>query len=165
MALDEVKFVIEWYKNLVSHTDEKSVLVEKISDLLEGHGFDSCLEIGLGLSPYFARILAPKFKEYIIVEKRLLNKEMPRGVKLINNDWEQVNLKSKKFDVIIASHVIYYFKDKKKSLDKIFEHLNLGGFAFIVVNGKSGDYGPLKLLFLKWWRLIINLLTTRVWIY
>ncbi len=149
MTLNQVKFVVEWYKNLVSHTDEKSVLVEKISNLLEGRGFDSCLEIGLGISPYFARILAPKFKEYIIVEKRLMKKEMPRGIKLINNDWEKVNLKLKKFDVIIASHVIYYFKNKKKSLDKILEHLNPDGFAFIVVNGKSGDYGPLKLAFSK----------------
>ena len=44
--------------------------------------------------------------------------------------------------MIIASHVIYYFKDKKKAFEKIFSHLKEGGRDFFVVNGK--EYGPFE---------------------
>jgi len=148
MPEDRVKFIEQWYRNFVSHTNEKDVLVEKIADLADGRNFESCLEIGLGLSPYFAKILAPRFTRYLIVEKRIIKEDMPEGVELANQDWEKVSL-DEKFDVIIASHVIYYFQDKKKAIDKMFKYLNTGGAIFFVINGKTGDYGPLKSAFSK----------------
>ena len=141
-----VNFNPEWYEKLLEGTNEKEVLVSKIASFLEGKPHDSCLEIGLGVSPYFAQKLSKYFKRYVIVEKRLINEKLPEEVKLINEDWEELDL-DQKFDVIIASHVIYYFNDKKKAFEKMISHLKDGGRVFFVVNGKESDYGPLKLAF------------------
>ena len=141
-----VDFNAEWYDRLLDNTNEKTVLVNKIKSLLEGKSHESCLEIGLGTSPYFAKNLLGLFKRYVIVERQVVDISLPKGVELVNKDWEAVDL-MEKFDVIIASHVIYYFKDKKKALEKIFASLNKGGRVYFVVNGKEADYGPLKRAF------------------
>ena len=143
-----VEFKLNWYQKFIESTNEKDLLVKKVSDLLEGKPKNSCLEIGLGISPYFAENLSKMFKRYLIVERRMFKEKLPKGVELIQGDWEQVELK-KKFDVIIASHVIYYFKDKKKAVNKMLNSLNKGGRIYFVVNGKSSDYGPSKFAFAK----------------
>jgi len=146
MPLKKVDFIEEWYKIFLKNTDEKDILTNKIKDLLVGKDFSSGLEIGLGISPYFAKSLSGLFKKYTIIEKRLVEAKMPKGVDLINTDWEDVKL-DQKFDIIIASHVIYYFNDKQAAIAKMFEHLNERGIIFFVVNGKTADYGSLKLAF------------------
>ena len=143
-----VQFNPIWYKNFIQHTNEKNLLVDKIGNLLEGKPKNSCLEIGLGLSPYFANRLSKLFKRYIIIEKELYKEKLPKGVKLIQNNWEKINL-NEKFDVIIASHVMYYFKNPQKSFEKMISHLNKKGRVYLVVNGDMSDYGPLKLNFAK----------------
>ena len=143
-----VEFVINWYKKFIESTNEKDLLVKKVLDLLEGKLKNSCLEIGLGISPYFARELSKIFRRYAIVEKRLVKEKLPEGIELIQGDWEKVKLKEK-FDVIIASHVVYYFKNRKEAIEKMLNSLNSGGRVFIIVNGKSSDYGPLKFAFAK----------------
>jgi len=144
--LKSVEFNIDWYKNFIENTNEKNLLVKKISDLLEGKPVNSCLEIGLGISPYFAEGLAKTFNRYLIIEKRKFKGNIPKGVEVINADWGKIGLKES-FDVIIASHVIYYFEDKKKAIKKMLRSLNKKGRIFFVVNGKSSDYGPLKSAF------------------
>ena len=141
-----VKFNIKWYERLLKNTNEKEVLVNKIASLLEGKSHESCLEIGLGTSPYYARRLSKYFKKYVIIENRLIKTPIPKTAELINEDWEKSDFNDK-FDVIIASHVIYYFKDKEKSIRKILQSLNNDGRAYFVVNGKEADYGPLKAIF------------------
>ncbi len=143
-----VEFHEGWYNKFIHSTNEKNVLLDKISNLIEGHSTQACLEIGLGTSPHFAQKLSKKFKKYVIVEKRIVKSPLPKETELINDDWENIKL-GKKFDVIIASHVIYYFKDKKKAFQKMLNHLDKEGIIFFVVNGKSSDYGPLKLAFAK----------------
>ena len=141
-----VEFNPQWYGKFISSTNEKDLLVSKIAEVLKGKPHGSCLEIGLGLSPYFAQHLAPTFNKYVIIEKRIVNEKLPKGVELINKDWEKIDLKEKS-DVIIASHVFYYFKNKKAAIEKMFNLLNNEGRVIFVVNGKSADYGPLKLAF------------------
>jgi len=148
MPLEKVEFNESWYVKFVSHTDEKDLLVDKIKTLLQGRKIESCLEIGLGISPYFANKLRDLFKRYVIIEKRLIKNKLPEGVELINADWEKTKIEEK-FDVIIASHVIYYFNNKKESINKILKLLKPGGIAFFAVNGKTADYGPLKNAFAK----------------
>ena len=143
-----IDFNIEWYNKFLQNTNEKKLLVSKISDIIAGKPYNSCIEIGLGTSPYFAQRIARNFSKYVIVERQLANMQMPPNIILINNDWGNVNL-DEKYDIIIASHVVYYFKDKKSAIDKIFTTLNEGGRAIFVVNGKKADYGPLKLAFSK----------------
>lgn len=141
-----VEFNPEWYQLFVQNTNEKNVLVAEISDLLGGKPHNSCLEIGLGLSPHFAERLAPKFQRYLIVEKRLADVPLPEGAELINADWESYDPKEKS-DIIIASHVIYYFQDKPRTIGKMFDTLNDKGRIYFVVNGKDADYGPIKKAF------------------
>jgi len=145
MPIEKVTFNDEWYNNLISKSDEKNILLDKFKEIV-GDSFSSCLEIGLGTTSYFADSLSKSFDKYVIVEKEDIKIDLPKNVKLINEDWERVKLKQK-FDVIIASHVIYYFDDKKKAIRKIFDSLTPNGIALFVVNGKDSDYGPLKTKF------------------
>lgn len=141
-----VEFYEDWYKNLMSHSNEKDLLVTKIKDLLKGKVHNSCLEIGLGVYAYFAEKLSPLFERYIIVEKRPTNPILPKGVQILKGDWEDIEIEEE-FDVILASHVIYYFSDIKVAVEKMFNKLKEGGRIYFVVNGKESDYGPVKLAF------------------
>lgn len=143
-----VEFNEKLYGKFIESTNEKDLLVNKISNLLKGNLKNSCLEIGLGIPPYFAKKLSKEFDKYVVLEKRLIKEKLPNRVELITADWENAKI-NQKFDVIIASHVIYYFKDKKKALEKMLSSLNEGGKIFFVVNGKTSDYGPLKYAFSK----------------
>jgi SAM-dependent methyltransferase len=49
-----------------------------------------------------------------------------------------------KFDVIIASHVVYYFENLELSIKKMISLLNTHGRLYFVVNGKLSDYGLIK---------------------
>ncbi|MBN2112350.1 hypothetical protein JW707_04610 [Candidatus Woesearchaeota archaeon] len=141
-----IQFNPEWYANFARHTNEKKAIASEISDLLVGKTHDSCIEIGLGLSPYFAEVLSPQFDGYEIVERRQVEAPLPQGVVLVNADWESYE-HQEKADVIIASHVVYYFGDRERAVDKMFGTLNDCGRVFFVVNGKQADYGPIKLYF------------------
>ncbi len=142
MPLSRVSFIADWYDRLVSHTNEKMILPDAIQSLLPTpHA--SCLEIGLGTSPFFASKLGSLFSRYVIVEKEVDLNAVPEGVEFIKTDWEAFETKEC-FDVIIASHVLYYFRDKKAAVEKMLAHLTENGRVFFVVNGKDGDYGPLK---------------------
>ncbi len=143
MPLDRVEFIPSWYDRLVSRTNEKAILPEAIRQFAKQHDAQSCLEIGLGTSPFFANRLKDLFPRYLIVEKQTEAMALPSGAEIVKDDWEHF-VTDEKFDVIIASHVIYYFQDKQAGVNKIIDHLTLTGSAFIVVNGKDGDYGPLK---------------------
>ena len=143
-----VTFNKEWYKNLIAHTNEKDVLISQVSKIITNNPHESCLDIGLGVYPFFAEAFSSMFKRYIIVEKEDIKTNLPKGVELIKNDWESVSL-DEKFDIIIASHVVYYFKNKKSAIEKMFLHLNEGGRIIFVVNGKESDYGPIKQAFSK----------------
>jgi len=63
--LQQVEFKEDWYEKLINSTNEKDILVSKISELI-GNDVESCLEIGLGTSPYFAQKLSDKFDRYTI---------------------------------------------------------------------------------------------------
>lgn len=138
-----VDFYKDWYDNLIAHSNEKGLLVDKISDLLKGKTHNNCLEIGLGTSAYFSERLVSYFTEYTIIEKEDFNGVLPEGVQLIKSDIENYDFVST-FDVILASHVVYYFKDLSATCEKIYNLLSNGGRAYFVVNGKESDYGPIK---------------------
>src|SRR3989344_7466887 len=142
------QFDPEGYNLFVDRSNEKQALVSKVSELIKDKN-GTCLEIGLGTRPILASKIANKFQKYVIVEKEKLNNlNLKENTEVKAGDWESVNLDDK-FDVIIASHVIYYFKDKKKALEKMFSHLKKDGMLIFVVNGKEGDYGPTKEFFAK----------------
>ena len=143
-----VEFNPNWYKKFIEKSNEKNLLINKVSELLDGKPKNSCLEIGLVISPYFAKELSKLFNRYVIIEREVFNGEIPENVELIQANWEDKKI-DKKFDVIVASHVIYYFRNKKKALEKMLASLNKDGRIFFVVNGSTADYGHLKLAFSK----------------
>ncbi|QQR82831.1 methyltransferase domain-containing protein [Candidatus Campbellbacteria bacterium] len=138
-----VDFYKDWYNNLIAHSNEKDLLVQKISDLLKGKTHESCLEIGLGTSAYFASHLGSYFEDYQIVEKEEFNDPLPSNVHIVHGDFETTEF-DKQFDVILASHVVYYFRDLPGAVEKIASLLKKGGRAYFVVNGRESDYGPIK---------------------
>jgi len=146
MPLKTPDFNEEWYNNLISKSDEKNLLVDKFKEVLAAGKFYSCLEIGLGTTTHFSDALAGLFKKYTIVEKEKITTSLQKNVNLLTADWETLILPLK-YDVILASHVIYYFKDKQAAVKKMFDSLNPGGWIIFVVNGNDADYGPLKLKF------------------
>ena len=117
MPVEKVTFNEEWYNNLISKSDEKHQLLDKFKEII-GKKYSSCLEIGLGTTSHFSDSLSKSFDKYVIIEKEDVRINLPKGVKLINADWEKVKLKQK-FDVIIASHVVYYFDNKENAIQKI----------------------------------------------
>ena len=143
MALKKISFNQEWYDKLISKTDEKGLLLSKFKELLSDKGYKSCLEIGMGSSPYFAEKLHVLFEDYTIIEKEKYSGTLPKNVKIIQKKWEDTKI-SKKYDVIIASHVVYYFDNNKEAIKKMIDSLTEKGILIIVVNGDGLDYGPLK---------------------
>lgn len=141
-----VDFYKDWYDNLVAHSNEKGLLVEKISDLLKGKAHENCLEIGLGTSAYFSERLSPIFQEYWIIEKNEFNNLLNHNVRFIHEDFEE-HLFNRQFDVVLASHVVYYFNNLPEAVRKIVGLLKNDGRAYFVVNGKESDYGPIKSAF------------------
>jgi len=140
-----VQFNPALFDSFIEKSNEKEVLVKGIKNLI-GEKKESCLEIGPGDFAFFYNSLSSLFSRYVVVEKESFSSFFPDNVFFIKSDWEDVEL-SEKFDVIIASHVFYYFNDKRGSLKKIISHLKEGGKAFIVVNGTGSDYGSFKKMF------------------
>lgn len=138
-----VQFYEEWYKDLINHSNEKFLLVDKISDLLKGKSHEKCLEIGLGTSAFFAENLSGQFSSYSIIEKEKFEGKLPTGVLYIQGDFENHDF-TEKYDVIIASHVVYYFDNLEDSLNKMVSLLSDSGRIYFVVNGPESDYGPVK---------------------
>ena len=94
-----VEFNPKWYKKLINSTNEKDFLVSKIADILQGKPHNSCLEIGLGIYPFFAENLSPKFKRYVIVEREKTENPVPKAANLLKGNW----LKSVKSSGLILS--------------------------------------------------------------
>jgi len=113
-----VDFYPEWFRLFISKSDEKGVISKKIANLAQKYSGGSCLEIGPGLDPYSAIILARYFSSYTIIEKRKTEARMPAGVRLVHDNFETHKFKQI-FDFIIASHVFYYFKDIDIAFDKM----------------------------------------------
>lgn len=143
-----VEFNPDWYKKLIENSSEKTSLVSVIKRLLGKKLYSSCLDIGLGLHPFFAKGLSNNFKNYTIIEKEIVEAAVPKNVKIIYADWEDVKI-GEKFDIIIASHVFYYFKNKKRAIEKMLSSINDNGRVFLVVNGKGYDYAPSKIYLSK----------------
>jgi len=146
--MENPEFDSKWYNSFIERSNEKEALVSKINEIIKEKS-GKCLEIGLGTKPIFASKIAKAFEKYFIIEKATLdNLSLSKNINIITGDWESIEL-NQKFDVILASHVIYYFKNKKRALEKMFAHLNKGGILILVVNGTEGDYGSTKKFFAK----------------
>ncbi|NIG55586.1 methyltransferase [Chitinophaga sp. Cy-1792] len=146
MTPDAMPFNHQWFNNFLDQSDEKPVIIDAIRKILGRSPRQACLEIGAGTQPVFSLAFLEQFQQYTIVENDNIKLKLPTGVELLRQDWEQVQL-SGQYDVIIASHVCYYFKDQRKAIRKMYDALSDDGMVIVVVNGQEGDYGALKQFF------------------
>jgi len=147
-ALDsQLKFIPEWYKQLVENGNEKVRLADFIKEKFLQERVDDLLEIGMGTRPIFSTILSDCVNKYVILEKENTpDILLPSNVKIINTDFEE-KVFNGKFDLIILSHVVYYFLDLEKAIEKAIRLLKQNGKAIFVVNGTENNYGKLKKAF------------------
>jgi SAM-dependent methyltransferase len=138
-----VEFNEEWYKNLFNNSNEKELISSKIAELHSIKNHKKFLEIGMGSAPFFANKLCGYFEEYWIIERQKWNGLLPNNVKFVQSDFEN-HIFENKFDGILLSHVIYYFLNLEKAIHKTLAMLEENGCVYFVVNGKDGNYGPLK---------------------
>ena len=141
---EELKFEKDWYLNLIKNGNEKIIIAEFIKRNLMQSRIGNFLEVGMGTNPIFAALLSSEVKDYLIVEKEEVGDcKLPENVRLLTDDFEKIQLNNM-FDLILLSHVIYYFQDLKASIRKVLSHLTKTGKAVFVVNGPENDYGRLK---------------------
>ncbi len=105
-----VEFNSEWYRKLIENSSEKVSLVNVIKELLGKRTYGSCLDIGLGLYPFFAQQLSSNFKKYTIIEKEKIIATIPKNVKIVYDDWEDIKLNDK-FDHDLA---LEFFSQKSE---------------------------------------------------
>ena len=141
-------FQKKWYNNLISNSNEKVLLAKKILNLIQNNSHKKLLEIGMGTTPFFANILKSYFDEYCIIEKLPLTTKLPENVRYIQADFENYLLKNT-FDIVLVSHVSYYFTDLNCAIKKVINLLSDNGRAFFVVNGIDNDYVLVKEAFAK----------------
>ncbi|RAJ10695.1 methylase of polypeptide subunit release factors [Chitinophaga skermanii] len=143
---NEIVFNPQWYNNLVSRSNEKTLIINAIQKLAAMHKASSCLEIGMGTGKQFSDALAPLFDHYTIIEKYEHALTFHPNVAFIQSDWENVAL-TQQYDIIIASHVFYYFSDKAAAIHKMLNALTGKGILVLVLNGTGADYGKIKQFF------------------
>lgn len=134
------------FENFVNHSDEKEKVESAILDILNTHRPQSLLNIGSGFdSLSTAKNFPASVEKITLVEKNTSYVQSYTDTKteVVHADFEYWE-SDKKYDVIIASHVLYYFNDKKLAIEKILSHLNPGGLALFVAHEPSKDYKKLK---------------------
>ncbi|SHL35066.1 Methyltransferase domain-containing protein [Chitinophaga jiangningensis] len=143
MTTDSLLFNQQYFNEFTRQSDEKTIIINSIRKLIAHEKPQSCLEIGMGTTPVFHQQLGPYFQHYTVVEKNTDGVPLPAEVQVITCSWEEAQL-SRQYDLIIASHVFYYFQHKQEAIDKMLSCLTENGMLIIVVNGQEEDYGPLK---------------------
>ena len=125
------------------HTNEKEVLRDSISELISTYNPKKVLEIGSGFGDVVKQV--PPQTHYTVVEKNAgFHQTTSDSVVFIDSSWEDYET-DKQFDVIIASHVIFYLKqDPEVVISSILDKLSPGGKAILVFNAPTGDYAELK---------------------
>lgn len=147
---NQMKTLFEFPENLfeqfVEHSNEKTKVESSILNLLNEVQPNTILNIGAGLDTLTNSVSFPKtIKEITLVEKSSNYSHTYNGknVVAVNEDFEEWE-SGHKYDVIIASHVLYYFRDKSEAINKMLSLLNEGGIILFVVHKPKGVYKYIK---------------------
>ncbi len=147
---NQMKTLFEFPENLfeqfVEHSDEKTKVESSILSLLNEVQPNTILNIGAGLDTLTNSVSFPKtVREITLLEKSSNYSHSYNGKKVIvvNDDFEEWE-SGHKYDLIIVSHVLYYFRDKSKAINKMLSLLNEGGIILFVVHKPKGVYKYIK---------------------
>lgn len=134
------------FENFVNHSDEKEKVESTILDILNTKKPKNLLNIGSGFDNLSkSKNFPDSIDKITLVEKNTsyVQSYTETKTEVIHADFEFWQ-NQEKYDVILASHVLYYFKDKKLAIEKVLSHLNEGGIALFVVHEPSKDYKKIK---------------------
>lgn len=132
-------------------SDEETVLTGKLLDYLGKRRYHSLLDIGAGdgsitqkLMPYFDEVTAiDRLDSNIYFLKSL-------GIDAKKSLWEDYQTDAS-FDIILASHLIYYFPlgNWVNEMIRMREFLEPDGQLLVVVNSAEGEYADFLRQFYK----------------
>ncbi len=134
------------FEDFVNHSNEKSNVEQKIIDTLNEHKPTNLLNIGSGFDTLSKITDFPRsISKVSIVEKNTsyVQAYTDTLTEVIHADFEFWNTE-KKFDAILASHILFYLNDKKSAVQKVVNLLNDKGIALFVAHEPSKDYRKLK---------------------
>ncbi len=134
------------FENYINHCDEKEKVESAVIEILNRQNPKTMLNIGAGFDSLSKSDRFPKsVEEMVIVEKNtsfVLSYTDPK-IKIVHSAFELWESKEK-YDVVLISHVLFYFHDKKQAIEKVLSHLKEDGIALFVVMTPSGDYKKMK---------------------
>ena len=124
---------------------EKGIELVKVGEIIAGLPRRRCfLDIGAGGGDLTIPI-SQSFAETTIVEPNekqasFLKRRCPH-FKIYNDFWEKVDLGSKRYDLILCSHVLYYIEEGHwlTTTEKMYAHLEAGGHIAIVLQSPIGE--------------------------
>jgi len=125
-----------------SSNEEEKIMQIIISEIKKKESCKSLLDIGAGDGTITQKIIK-YFDEVYAVEKRndcrLFLKAL--GIKMLCKDWTKF-VETQKFDVILASHVFYYFPipEWKTHISKMLKLLNDDGMLILITNSTNIEY-------------------------
>jgi|GEM_PF-2422832 len=134
------------FENFISHSDEKEKVEAKILDILNENNPKNLLNIGSGFDNLSKSKNFPNsINKITLVEKNTSYVQSYTETKtdVVHADFEFWQ-GEEKYEAILASHVLYYFNDKKRAVEKVFSHLKDGGIALFVVHEPVKDYKKIK---------------------
>ncbi|MDD4477357.1 MAG: methyltransferase domain-containing protein [Patescibacteria group bacterium] len=137
----------------LKNTNEKTIILKFINKNVKLDKKNSFLDIGGG-DGTLASVIAYKVKDATIIEPNYFFVKKIKKIKninVINDRWENVDLK-KKFDFILAAYVVTYFSETKRKLliKKMYKALNVGGKIIILsVDSEKGSWRKIHTFFYK----------------
>jgi 2-polyprenyl-3-methyl-5-hydroxy-6-metoxy-1,4-benzoquinol methylase len=115
------------FEFFIRHSDEKVQQVSSLERKLTG----TMLDVGPGqgtitssLKPFFSRIDAVEENRSYCMQLK------ERGINVFNQRFESFE-SNERYDVVLASHIFTYFKNKEEMLKKMYDLLRVGGRLFI----------------------------------
>lgn len=134
------------FENYINHSNEKEKVEGALIEILNKYNPKTMLNIGAGFDSLSKSDQFPKsIEEMVIVEKNtsfVLSYSDPK-IKIVHSTFELWE-STEKYDVVLISHVLFYFNDKKQAIEKVLSHLKENGIALFVVMTPSGDYKKIK---------------------
>lgn len=133
------------FEDFVKHSNEKNKVEKEIINIINNKEPETLLNIGSGFDSISKSIKLEKDINITIIEKNTsyVQSYVDKDIDIIHTDFEFWNT-DKKFDVILASHVFFYFSDKYGAIKKILNLMNRGGIAIFVSHKPEYDYKKLK---------------------